>query len=102
VRDRLRSFLRYRYEGEGLTGVPQVSKIQVDQAPTLPLRDAEYDTLLDTTYATFADEPERGPRVRALIQLMRHSGLAIRDALTLKSEEIVHDKATVTQTLGTV
>lgn len=48
--------------------------------------------MLDTTYATFADEPGRGARVRALIQLMRYSGLAIRDALTLKREEITHDK----------
>ena len=34
----------------------------------------EYAHLLDTTYATFADEPGRGARVRALIQLMRYSG----------------------------
>ena len=45
------------------------------------------------TYATFADEPERGINVRALIQLMRWSGLAIRDALTLKREEIIHDSS---------
>jgi len=32
----------------------------------------EYAKLLDTTYATFADEPGRGARVRALIQLMRY------------------------------
>jgi integrase/recombinase XerD len=59
----------------------------------MPLSAEEYKRLIDTTYATFADEPERGPRVRALIQLMRHSGLAIRDALTLKRQEIIHDKA---------
>jgi len=108
VRERLRSFLRFCFQAEWLAGIPAVSPVQVDQAPTLPLTAAEYAKLLDTTYATFADEPERGPRVRALIQLMRHSGLAIRDALTLKREEIIHDKTkglyrivTVRQKTGT-
>jgi integrase/recombinase XerD len=31
-------------------------------------------------------------RVRALIRLMRHSGLAIRDACTLRRDELVRDK----------
>jgi integrase/recombinase XerD len=92
VRDRLSTFLRYCFEAEWLPRIPRLSPVKVEQAPTLPLSAAEYTRLLDTTYATFADEPGRGARVRALIQLMRFSGLAIRDALTLKREEITHDK----------
>jgi site-specific recombinase XerD len=92
VRDRLSTFLRYCFDAEWLPRIPRLSPVKVEQAPTMPLTAKEYAHLLDTTHATFADEPERGPRVRALIQLMRHSGLAIRDALTLKREEIVHDK----------
>jgi integrase/recombinase XerD len=94
VRDRLSSFLRYCYQAEWLPRIPKLSTVKVEQTPTMPLTPKEYARLLDTTYATFADEPERGPRVRALIQLMRYSGLAIRDALTLKREEITHDKRT--------
>jgi integrase/recombinase XerD len=91
VRERLRSFLRYCYQAEWLTRIPQISKIEVDQAPTLPLTAKEYEKLLDAPFATFADDPDKAARLHALIQLMRWSGLAIRDALTLKREEIIHD-----------
>jgi uncharacterized protein YyaL (SSP411 family) len=56
VRERLRSFLRYCYQSEWLTRIPQISKIEVDQAPTLPLSAKEYEKLLDATYATFAND----------------------------------------------
>jgi integrase/recombinase XerD len=93
VRDRLSTFLRYCYQAEWLSRIPRLSPIKVEQSPTMPLTTKEYAHLLDTTYATFADEPGRGARVRALIQLMRYSGLAIRDALTLERDEITHDKS---------
>jgi len=35
---------------------------------------------------------EKAPRVRALVQLMRHSGLAIRDAVTIDRSKIVRDE----------
>lgn len=92
VRERLIGFLRFCYQAEWITRVPKLSKVAVDQEPTLPLTSAEYEKLLDQTHATFADS-SHGPRVRALIQLMRWTGLAIRDALTLKRSEIVEDKA---------
>jgi integrase/recombinase XerD len=93
VRERLRSFLRYCYQSEWLARIPQISKIEVDQSPTLPLTAKEYERLLDAPFATFADDPEKAKRLHALIQLMRWSGLAIRDALTLQRDEIIHDKA---------
>jgi site-specific recombinase XerD len=92
VRDRLSTFLRYCFDAEWLPRIPRLSPVKVEQTPTMPLTTKEYAHLLDTTYSTFADEPGRGARIRALIQLMRYSGLAIRDALTLKREEIAHDK----------
>lgn len=96
VRERLAGFLRFCYQAEWLTRVPKLSKVTVDQDPTLPLTAAEYDKLLDATYVlkdAYRTHPEQGPRMRALIQLMRWTGLAIRDALTLKRSEIVQDKA---------
>jgi site-specific recombinase XerD len=85
VRERCRSFLKYCYQAQWLERVPELPKVKVDAAPTLPLTADEYKRLL-------AAAPS--PRVRALFQLMRWSGLAIRDALTLQRSEILHDKAT--------
>ena len=60
VRERLRSFLRYCYQSEWLTRIPQSSKIEVDQSPTLPpLTAREYEKLLDAPFATFADDPSK-------------------------------------------
>ena len=92
VRERLRSFLRYCWQAEWLARMPQVSKVQVEQDPTMPLSASDYTKLLDTCYATFADDPDKQDRLHALLQLMRWSGLAIRDALTIQRNEIVHDE----------
>ena len=92
VRERIRSFLRYCYEAQWIPRIPALPKIKIDEPPTMPLTAAEYTRLLDAVYGTVADPTQRA-KVHALIQLMRHSGLAIRDALTLKRAEIQFDKA---------
>src|ERR1700756_641127 len=92
VRERVRSFLRYCYEAQWIPRVPPLPKIKIDEPPTMPLTAAEYTRLLDAVYGTVADPTQRA-KVHALIQLLRHSGLAIRDALTLKRTEIQHDKS---------
>lgn len=91
VRERLRSFLRYCYQAQWLPRVPELPKIKINEPPTMPLTAAEYARLLDAVYGTVAD-PDQRAKVHALIQLMRWSGLAIRDALTLKRSEIQFDK----------
>jgi len=102
VRERCCSFLKYCYEAGWIPRIPNMPKIKIDEAPTMPLTDEEYKRILD---ATFATNPRRwdgkkstrgmteqtGKRIRALFQLMRWSGLAIRDAVTLSRAEIVHD-----------
>jgi integrase len=55
----------------------------------MPLSKAEYAKLLQTVPKLF--ESSKAIRVRALIQLMRHSALAIRDAVTLKRSEVTYD-----------
>jgi site-specific recombinase XerD len=92
VRERVRSFLRYAYDCQWIPRIPPLPKIKIDEPPTMPLAAAEYTRLLDAVYGTVAD-PEQRAKVHALFQLMRYSGLAIRDALTLKREEIQFDKA---------
>lgn len=91
VRERLRSFLRYSYQVRWLDRVLPLDSIQVDEPETMPLTDREYTKLLDSVYVRFENKQTQG-RVHALIQLMRWSGLAIRDALTLKRSGLIHDK----------
>ncbi len=91
VRERLRSYLRYCYECKWLDRVPQTPRIIVDEPETMPLSSEEYTKLLDTVHGQIA-ERKQADRVHALFQLMRWSGLAIRDALTLERKEIIeHD-----------
>ncbi len=89
VQERLKSFLRYCYESHSLESVPRLSPIKVDEPPTLPLSDIEYTKLLNECEKEF--KSEKAKKVHAFIQCMRHSGLAIRDAVTLERDEIVWD-----------
>jgi integrase/recombinase XerD len=91
VRERVRSFLRYCYEAQWIPRIPALAKIKIEEPPTLPLTAVEYTRLLDAIYGTIEGK-DRQNQVHALIQLMRWSGLAIRDALTLKRSELRHDK----------
>lgn len=89
VQARLRRFLHFCYDSNWLDRIPKLSPIEVDEPPTMPLSQTEYTKLLAAVPKTFAGE--KAQRVRAIIQLMRHSGLAIRDAVTLERSELVRD-----------
>jgi integrase len=102
VRERCRSFLRYCFEAQYLPRIPALPKIKVDEPPTLPLSDEEYARLLDAIYvanprrwdgkkSTQGLTARKRSHLRALFQLMRWSGLAIGDALTLARTEVQHD-----------
>lgn len=88
---RLAGFLNFAHESGWIDKVPKLSRVKIDEPPTLPLSTEEYQRLLDTIPSTF--KPEKAARVRALVQLMRFSGLAIRDAVTLERRELVWDEA---------
>ena len=105
VRERCRSFLRYCYEAKWLERIPALPKIKVDEPPTMPLTAEEYARLLDALHvatprrwdgkmSTQALTTTTLARIRALFQLMRWSGLAIRDAVTLERASIQHNEAT--------
>ena len=92
VQNRLNEFLRYCYDEKLIDRIPRLRPIKADGPPTLPLDDSQFKTLLKHIPEVFKDNhPAKPKRVRALIQLMRHSGLAIRDAVTLERGEIQHD-----------
>src|SRR5713226_3083134 len=96
VQARLKHFLRFCLESGWLDRAPKLTKIRVDEAPTLPLTDKEYARLLHAIPVAFGQHPfpkDKPAKVRALIQLMRWTGLAIRDAVTLERGEIHFDKA---------
>lgn len=88
VRARLRCFLRYLYQSQWLPRVPDLPHIKSDSPPTLPLTEDEYKRLLEVIPIKFPDE---SLKVRALIRLMRHSGLAVGDALKLERTSLIHD-----------
>ena len=92
VRDRVRAFLRYCYEAQWIPRIPQVPKIKVEELPTLPLTADEYASLMRAVDKVFADAKKRA-RVCAALHLMRWSGLAIGDALTLRRDEVERDAA---------
>jgi integrase/recombinase XerD len=96
VQARTKHFLRFCHESGWLDRVPRMTTVRVDEVPTLPLTDEEYEQLLNQIPKTFGQHPfakDKPAKVRALVQLMRWTGLAIRDAVTLERGEIQHDKA---------
>jgi site-specific recombinase XerD len=95
LRERYKSFFRYCFESQWIDRVPIWPKIKIEEPPTLPLTAEEYGRLLDAVYVAVRDRNYDFwvARVRGLFQLMRWSGLAIMDALTLRRDELLHDSA---------
>jgi integrase/recombinase XerD len=89
VQERLRAFLRYCYELQLIDRVPKLSPITVDEPPTLPLSASQYKKLLKVIPDEFT--PTKAQRIHALVRLMRYSGLAIRDAVTLERDQLKKD-----------
>ena len=79
---RINHFLKFCYNAGWINRVPKLSTIKVTEPETQPLTEAEYNRLLK--HAT--------GKTRVLIQLMRWSGLAIRDASTLKRSDLHVEK----------
>jgi len=90
VQQRLKGFLRFCNDARWLSHVPRLSPIKIDEPPTLPLSEKEFDTLLNKIPAVFPDSA-KVRKVRALVRIMRYSGLAIMDAVTLERGELQHD-----------
>jgi len=90
VQERLRGFVRFCYEARMIDRVPVLFPIKVDEPPTMPLTDRQYAKLLEVIPKEFP--ATKATRVRALVRLMRFSGLAIRDAVTLERDELVKDE----------
>jgi integrase len=89
--ERVRGFFAFCQRNGWIKDNPALglSKIKVTQKPTGYFTREEYQKVLDALPKYGKTESQR-TRLRALIQLMRWSGLAIRDAVTLERERL-HD-----------
>ena len=76
---RLRTFLLFCYHRGWIDRAPKLSRIKITEPETQPLTDKEYAELLKHAEG----------KTRTLIQLMRWSGLAVRDAALLKRKDLV-------------
>jgi integrase/recombinase XerD len=91
--ERLRSFFRFCVQSGGIKANPVlgIKPPKVHQAPTLPFTAEEFQKILDGC-EKFANlgryRAKNRTRVRALVLLMRHSGLRIGDAVTLTRDRI--------------
>ena len=106
VKERVGSFLQYGYESRWFDRVPKLPRMTADERPTMPLDEREFERLLDAIPKTAPHRirkdgrkakdrmtPRMQARIRALFLLMRYSGLAIGDALTLPRTGLKHDTA---------
>lgn len=93
LRERYKSFFHYCQDAQWIDRAPAWPRIKIEEPPTLPLSPGEYQNLLDAVPGVCAVRKREGAywtaRVRGLFQLMRWSGLAIMDALTLRRDELL-------------
>jgi site-specific recombinase XerD len=90
AQQRIRQFLRFLHDEGHIQKLPRLTPINVDQPPTMPLDEKQYKRLLAAIPKTFTHDG-LAQRMRATVRLMRHSGLAIGDAVTLRRDSLVMD-----------
>jgi site-specific recombinase XerD len=78
VQKHLNHFLRFCFDAGWIERIPKLSTIKVHESDTEPLSDKECTDIVNAATG----------KVRTLIKLMRWSGLAIRDASTLKRDDL--------------
>jgi site-specific recombinase XerD len=78
----IRVFLNFCHRSGWLIKVPYLDPVQINSPKTTPLTEGEYAKVLNAT---------KDETTRAIIQLMRWTGLAIFDASHLRRDELVCD-----------
>jgi integrase/recombinase XerD len=97
--ERVRGFFYFCQSGGWIQDNPakKLSRIKVDQKPTDYFPKEEFAKIIDATYvydSKTVDAREmqnNATRLRVLTYLMRYSGLAIRDAITLERSRLSDD-----------
>jgi len=96
--ERLRAFFRFAHDGGWTDGNPaaKLKNPKITQPPTLPF--AREETVRTLAACDFYPDnygrtgQENARRLRALVLLLRYSGLRIRDAVTLPREHVAGNK----------
>jgi integrase/recombinase XerD len=90
VQVRLKAFLSFCVYHKWLDRVPKLAPVKITEPPTEPLTDAEYKAVLGAVASEFPNG--YGHKVKAVIQLMRWSGLSVRDASELQRSKLSKQK----------
>lgn len=96
--ERLRAFFRFCQDAGWVSENParKLKNPRITQAPTLPFTQKEMGKILGACEGYNAEHPKAGRlqalRVKALVLLLRYSGLRIRDAVTLERSRVVDGK----------
>jgi integrase/recombinase XerD len=89
--EHLKTFFRFVHESGWIQTNPAqaITSPKVSDPPVLPFSDSEMEKILAAceTHRT----RQRGQELRALVLVMRHSGLRIGDACTLARDKVQHD-----------
>ena len=86
VQVRLKAFLAFCVYHKWLDRVPKLAPVKITEPPTEPLTEEEYKAVLAAVSSVFPNG--YGHKIRAIIQLMRWSGLSVRDASGLRRDEL--------------
>ncbi len=86
VQKRLLAFLKFCLYNGWLPKVPKLAPVKITETPTQPITDEQYDAVLKAVPQVFPNG--YGHKVRAVIKLMRWSGLSVRDASGLRRDEL--------------
>jgi integrase/recombinase XerD len=89
----LRTFFRFAHESSWTDSNPAllIKPTKVDDPPTLPYTQAEFRSVVEACGKYPRPEhpnERRGARLKALVLLLRYSGLRITDAVTLSKHQI--------------
>lgn len=99
----LRGFLRFCQDSGWIESNPAMvlKPPKVTQRPTLPFEDAEIEQIL-TAADKLSSWGSFGPKARAIVLLLRYSGLRMQDAACLERARLKNDKLFLyTQKTGT-
>lgn len=99
----LRGFLRFCEESEWIERNPAkaIKPPKVSQKPTLPFEESDLKRILAAA-DELAEWVSFGPKLKAMVLLLRHSGLRLQDAACLERARLKDDKLFLyTQKTGT-